>query len=177
MRHLLIACFLLVSCAAPKSPAPNTATADKSPAETKELSEAKEAPGAKEESKKASDAAPSMAPKPNLTDPQIANAGITLGKADIKGSLSSNEIAGTFEKSKAGLEFCYDEARQNNPTLAGKAKLIFVIGADGSASNVEVKESGSRELDQCIEKKISQMKFPASPDKTEVSYPLVFTVK
>lgn len=178
MRYLLITCFLAASCAAPKSP---PTTADKAPANTASADTTKESSSPrKEEAKaeaKADNMSPPMAPKPTLSDPQIAAAGVTLGKAEIKGALSSGEIAGTIEKSKAGLEFCYDEARQNNPTLAGKAKLVFTVGADGSASAIDVKESGSRELDQCIEKKVSQMKFPASAEKTEVNYPIVFTVK
>jgi outer membrane biosynthesis protein TonB len=146
----------------------------KEPEERAESSAAKEQDDAvkKKEPGKAS-----MALDTASADPLAASAEITSGKAEIKGSLASDDVSRVIKKAFPGLKFCYDEARKQDPTLSGKMKVSFLVNGNGGVNEVKTTEGLSNQMDDCISKKIAQLKFPAPSDGkiVEVIYPLVFT--
>jgi hypothetical protein len=131
--------------------------------------------GPKEEAPRAE--AFSMADSANA-DPlaSSSNAEITSGKLEIKGDMASEEVVRVIKKALPSIKFCYDEARQKNPSLSGKMKVSFVIASNGDVLNAKTKEGISSDLDECVSRKFAQFKFPPPGKGTvEVSYPLVFT--
>jgi hypothetical protein len=76
------------------------------------------------------------------------------------------------------LRRCYEDGLRNNPNLRGRVSVTFVIGRDGTVSNVS--NSGSDMPDgavvSCVVRGFHELSFP-QPDRgiVKVTYPIVFS--
>ena len=92
--------------------------------------------------------------------------------------LSPDEIEGAVKSSRAALLACYDIGRCKDPKLEGRVSVRFVVGTDGSVSNVA--NGGSDLADPavvaCVTRTFSSMKFPApAGGVATVVYPMTFS--
>ncbi|MGH7663140.1 MAG: AgmX/PglI C-terminal domain-containing protein [Gemmatimonadaceae bacterium] len=79
------------------------------------------------------------------------------------------ELRGIVRGYDAQLNFCYEEARRVDPTLAGTATVVITIAGSGNVTDVTVTErswkgEGAREAESCIGSKIRAWHFPSSEE-------------
>ena len=93
------------------------------------------------------------------------------------GRLPAEIIQRTVRQNFGRFRFCYEQALRQNPNLQGRVAVRFVIGRDGSVS--QVSNGGSDLPDQnavsCVVRSFYGMSFP-SPENgiVTVTYPILF---
>ena len=108
-----------------------------------------------------------------------AEEGIRLGDEPvILGALAKGRVAQVVQANLAGLEDCYEEGLAEDPELAGKVDIRFMIGQDGAVANAEVRDTtlGSDAVEQCLTERFLEFTFSApSGGIVMVTYPLIFS--
>lgn len=92
--------------------------------------------------------------------------------------LMPGEIQGTVRASFGSLRKCYETALETDKTMEGKIVLSFEIDRDGYVSSGALGEGTTlREptFVQCMLRNLRELKFPASGEKTKVTYPIVMS--
>lgn len=83
----------------------------------------------------------------------------------------------TLDAAKHNLLACYDKARQANPGLRGKLKLVITVNEAGAVTRVDG-ETGAPAYDPtliaCIGEALKAAHFPKPPGLATVTAPLVF---
>jgi hypothetical protein len=103
---------------------------------------------------------------------------VAVGEAegDIEG-LTAEEI-NRVVKARAGMfRACYQRELNRSPGLGGKLVMHFVIGGDGAVKNAKTSPSSSLRNDaveECVNRQIMTMRFPAKGGISNVNYPFVF---
>ena len=76
------------------------------------------------------------------------------------------------------IRYCYHRELTNNPQIAGKLVIKFVIAKDGSVSNSNVKTTtlDSPAVETCVAARFMRMQFPEPAEGTvvKVTYPFEF---
>lgn len=105
------------------------------------------------------------------------------GPALLAGAVVSNSrIQDIIMARLSQFRYCYEvQLRKNSASHAGgKIVLRFVIGAEGTVSNIDVHSStfANPELEQCIAGRIARIAFPAPPggSVTTVTFPFTFSM-
>ncbi len=83
----------------------------------------------------------------------------------VKGALDKAVASKALRRRIPAVRSCYESALDKNPKLAGKIKVILVIGADGSVERAVVDDSGmgGGKIGKCIRSKLAGLRFPALP--------------
>jgi hypothetical protein len=100
------------------------------------------------------------------------------GVADTKGALSREQIRRTVRLHMNEIRFCYEQALQANPDLAGRVAVRFVVGGRGNVMTAVTQSSTiGAGPGQCVSRAIQRWQFPAAEDGgiTAVNYPFTFT--
>ncbi|MEQ1876690.1 MAG: AgmX/PglI C-terminal domain-containing protein [Bdellovibrionia bacterium] len=96
----------------------------------------------------------------------------------ISGDIDRAGIRRVIVASQSQIKACFDRSLNTDPDLHGKVVLSWDISGPGTASNVRVKEStvGAAQLENCLSRVISNLRFPAPPKDqvAEVTFPFVF---
>ncbi|MDI1477034.1 AgmX/PglI C-terminal domain-containing protein [Polyangium sp. y55x31] len=114
-----------------------------------------------------------LKPKDHKTSaPVMRPQGITT-----TGRLPAEIIQRTVRQNFGRFRFCYEQGLRQNPNLQGRVAVRFVIGRDGSVS--QVSNGGSDLPDQntvsCVVRSFYGMSFPAPEDGiVTVTYPIMF---
>jgi hypothetical protein len=100
------------------------------------------------------------------------------GITSVSGRFPPEAIQRIVRQNFGRFRFCYERGLVTNPNLAGRVSVRFVIGRDGSVSNVA--DGGSdlpdRSVRACVVRAFSVLSFPQPDDGiVTVTYPIVFT--
>jgi hypothetical protein len=101
-----------------------------------------------------------------------------LGITTVNGRLPSEVIQRIVRQNYGRFRLCYENGLRGNPSLQGRVSVRFVIGRDGSVSNVG--NSGSdlpdQSVVQCVVRSYYGLSFPEPENGiVTVVYPIVFT--
>jgi TonB family protein len=94
--------------------------------------------------------------------------------ADVQGSLSKETIRRVVQRHLNEVRFCYEQELRQQPDLAGRVTVSFIISTSGSVQSATVAQStvGSQRVDSCIAGAVRRWSFP-SPEGgiVVVNYP------
>lgn len=100
------------------------------------------------------------------------------GDAVVLGNIDKAQIEKVIRDNLNQIRYCYVRELNKNPTLAGKIVVRFTISPDGSVPAASTKEStmGSGTVEDCINQRIMQLRFPEPKGggKANVVYPFIF---
>lgn len=87
---------------------------------------------------------------------------VRMGALTVSGRLSSDVVQRIIRQNMGRFRMCYDRARARAPQLQGSVTLRFVIGRDGSVTNVS---DGGSDLNEsslltCVKTAYSGLSFP-----------------
>lgn len=101
------------------------------------------------------------------------------GAPVILGALDKAQIDAVIQENMGKIRECYARALGDDPTLAGKLVVKFVVSKDGSVASASKKSStlGNAAVETCINARFLRMQFPAPTGGgiVIVSYPFVFS--
>lgn len=102
------------------------------------------------------------------------------GRVETRGGLSAEAIRRTVARHRAEVRFCYEQALQGTPDLAGRVTVTFVVAPSGVVQGAQV-EGGRTSLghagaERCISDAVRRWSFPQPEDGgvVMVTYPFVF---
>lgn len=101
-----------------------------------------------------------------------------MGTTTTGGRLPPEIIQRVVRQNYGRFRLCYENGLRGNPTLQGRVSVRFVIGRDGSVSQVG---NGGSDLSDpavtaCVTSAFRGLSFPAPQDGiVTVVYPIVFT--
>jgi DNA-directed RNA polymerase subunit RPC12/RpoP len=107
------------------------------------------------------------------------NGRVSVGQLTVSGRLGASEIRPVVDRNSSRFRMCYEQGLARSPVLAGSVTVRFVIGRDGSVSNVS---NGGSDLSDssvvgCVLSAFYGLRFPAPPGGiVTVVYPLHFRV-
>lgn len=94
------------------------------------------------------------------------------------GSLKKAHIDEVIKRNMAQVRHCYQRALNEEPDLAGKVTVTFVITSDGAVQSANTKAStlGDRNVEECINDQFMWFTFdkPQGGGTVTVSYPFIF---
>jgi outer membrane biosynthesis protein TonB len=97
--------------------------------------------------------------------------------AEVQGELDREVIRRVVRAHLNEARLCYERVLTKQPTLGGKVRIDFVIGAQGKVSVASVGETtlGNPEVAACIAKRVKRWTFPPPKDgkSVKVSYPFL----
>jgi outer membrane biosynthesis protein TonB len=102
---------------------------------------------------------------------------VTTGKITVSGRLSPDSIRKVVGGVNSRFRMCYERGLQKLPTLSGNISARFVIGRDGSVSNVSVGQSDlpDSSVNACVLRSFYGLQFtPPEGGIVTVTYPLRF---
>ena len=99
------------------------------------------------------------------------------------GNSSGAATIGDFVRTRnPQLQFCYEETRASNPTLAGSATIGVLLAPDGRVTRADVlrrswEGKGAERVEDCVLRKVRSWKFPAEDGvpKRVHSFSVIFT--
>jgi hypothetical protein len=101
-----------------------------------------------------------------------------VGVASVSGRLPSEIIQRTVRQNFGRFKFCYEAGLRNNPSLAGRVSVRFIIGRDGGVSS---SANGGSDLPDasvvsCVTRAFFGLSFPQPENGiVTVTYPIVFS--
>jgi len=109
---------------------------------------------------------------------ESANIDVGLGDALVLGALDKSVIERVIKDHITQIRYCYQRELPKNPRLAGKVVVKFIIDGQGNVSQANTKETsmGSPAVEDCVNQRILQLKFPEPKGggTVSVSYPFFF---
>jgi len=119
----------------------------------------------------------------NAYQPTAAAAPTTTPRATGGHSLAATTIGDFVRSRNPQLQFCYEETRTTNPSLAGSATIGVLLGPDGSVTRADLlrrswEGRGAEQVESCVLAKVRSWKFPAAEDGAATrpySFSTVFT--
>ncbi len=98
----------------------------------------------------------------------------------VKGGISREDVKKVIDQHIDEIQYCYESALINNPSIMGKLVLEWKIKSDGRVGEIPIKSStlNSSSITRCVKKSIKSWRFP-EPEGTEsvvVSYPFIFDI-
>lgn len=103
---------------------------------------------------------------------------IRPGKTMVRGSLDKDVIRRVIRKSQNQVRYCYERALVNNPELAGRITVKFVISAEGNVIKAAIASTSleNEGVEKCVVRVVRRMRFPAPQGGgiVVVNYPFIF---
>lgn len=97
----------------------------------------------------------------------------------ILGELDRAKISAVIAKDVEAITYCYQRRLAEDPSLAGKVVIKFIIAKDGSVSSANPKSSTleDEQVERCLVGRIMRMRFPEPTGGgiVIVSYPFHFS--
>jgi hypothetical protein len=118
----------------------------------------------------------------DLKNPKLneRNVAIYAGKAElIEGELDRETIRRYIAMRMAQIRFCYQQAVQQYPDLAGQITVSWIIDTTGKVINPSIKSSSlnNEMVEKCIISRIGTWEFPAPKSGVaRVNYPFIFKI-
>lgn len=118
--------------------------------------------------------------RPDLPDRKLRGRVDPVGpeRTRVVGGLDRDQIAKVIRANQNAIKYCYESALNQNPALAGKVAVSFVIGSAGHVTVAEVAEStlGNDGAEQCMLNRIRRWRFPEPKGGGEVTvnFPWMF---
>jgi hypothetical protein len=110
------------------------------------------------------------------TSPKEVKVSVGEAEGDIEG-LTAEEI-NRVVKARAGVfRACYQKELNRSPGLGGKVVMHFVIGGDGIVKSSKTGAGTTMHnegVEECINRQIMSLHFPAKGGISNVNYPFVF---
>jgi Gram-negative bacterial TonB protein C-terminal len=90
--------------------------------------------------------------------------------------IDKRAIQGAIRANLKTIRRCYEDQLGKDPNLAGRVKLLIVIGKTGRVTSTKVEEGIHPDVDACLQRVVSAIAFPkpAGGGEVRVSYPFVF---
>lgn len=108
----------------------------------------------------------------------VMSPSVSMSAAEVMGSLDKNLIRQVIKRNLGQVRYCYEQALQKNPKLAGRVVVRFVVQEDGSVKEAKIVENGlgDASVGECIAVRFRSWKFPAVKGGGEVvvTYPFTF---
>jgi hypothetical protein len=102
---------------------------------------------------------------------------VTVGQLTVSGRLGPNVVRSVVDENNSRFRVCYEQGLSRVATLSGSFDVRFVIGRDGSVSNVAESRSDLPDaaVKQCVASAFYGLRFP-TPEAgiVTVVYPLRF---
>ncbi|MEZ4814514.1 MAG: AgmX/PglI C-terminal domain-containing protein [Bdellovibrionota bacterium] len=99
------------------------------------------------------------------------------GSGEVRGGLEKSEVEAVIRQNLAQIRNCYNRGLRLNPTLSGKVKASFRIGANGKVDLSRIGDStlASSDVEECIKGRILSWNFPQprGGSTVDVSYPFL----
>jgi len=115
---------------------------------------------------------------PRTVRPVLALVLVLAAALPAAAMVSPSAIRSVVASHRDEVRRCYERALRARPGLQGRVTVRFAIAPSGRVRSVHAEASAlGRDLESCLEKRISRWRFPAaSPSRGEVriSYPFVF---
>ncbi|MEZ4336716.1 MAG: AgmX/PglI C-terminal domain-containing protein [Sandaracinaceae bacterium] len=88
---------------------------------------------------------------------------VRTGAAEVRGSLDSNVIRRVIRRHINEVRFCYEQQLNQQPGLAGRVTVSFVIGPTGTVQTASVAQTtlNNAIVEQCIAQAVRRWTFPA----------------
>src|SRR5690606_727636 len=107
-----------------------------------------------------------------------ANVSVPPGDPVVSGGLTAQEIMAVIRANLNQIRHCYEQTLQRSPNAAGKMSVMFVVGANGRVTTVNVTSStiADSRMRGCVTGKIQRWAFPQprGGQPVTVNYPFVF---
>ncbi len=100
------------------------------------------------------------------------------GPGGISGEINQNAVYSVIRRRLGGVRYCYESQLKTNPSLAGKIRVQFVIGASGGVSSCSVVSNsmGNTMVQECVCRMVRRWSFPAPDSGTvTVGYTFIFS--
>ncbi len=116
-------------------------------------------------------------------EPGMRGAGLAPGlalerEATVLGALDKGVIQQVIQRHMNELRYCYQRELTQDPSLAGRVEVKFVVARDGTVSSASVASStlGNQAVDSCIVGRFLRFRFPEPRGGgiVVVRYPFVF---
>jgi outer membrane biosynthesis protein TonB len=84
------------------------------------------------------------------------------GSAEIQGQLDREMIQRVVREHRREIRACYEAQLQRNPELEGRVQINWIISPDGAvaAARVSTTTLNSRDVEECMVRRIRQWRFP-----------------
>jgi hypothetical protein len=108
---------------------------------------------------------------------KVKTPSMRIGVTSVNGRLPSDVIQRIIRQNHGKFRYCFEAGLRSNPSLQGRVSVRFIIGRDGSVSNVSNGGSDLPDPDvvQCVIRSYYGLSFPV-PDGgiVTVIYPIMF---
>ncbi|MFT5356872.1 MAG: TonB family protein [Polyangiales bacterium] len=98
---------------------------------------------------------------------------------EVRGALDAALIRRVVRRHQNETRYCYEQALQTRPDLAGRVEARFIIDPSGSVVTASLQSStvSSSRVEACVLQVVRRMSFPATPggNVSIVTYPWVFS--
>jgi len=95
----------------------------------------------------------------------------------IEGGLDRDQINAVIQRNRGEITYCYERGLQQDPSLAGRVEVKFVINPVGRVSTAQVANTSlsARQVENCIVSRLRNWKFPSPIGKVNVrvTYPFL----
>jgi biopolymer transport protein ExbD len=106
---------------------------------------------------------------------------LSIGRPDIKGSLSREVIRRVIYSHRDQVKYCYSKELPSNPNLSGKVSTKFIISPKGYVTQATISATTlhNKAVERCLAGKIRTWKFPEPKcgGIVIVNYPFIFNSK
>jgi outer membrane biosynthesis protein TonB len=108
----------------------------------------------------------------------VAAALLAMPATSSANLLSESDIKRVVDQNGQEIRRCYERHAQRQRSATGRVDLSFVVERDGDvrADSIEVEAPGvrGRAFSRCVERSVSDWKFPSARHPTGVEYPFHF---
>jgi TonB family protein len=107
-----------------------------------------------------------------------ANVSVPSSGPVVSQGLSRQEILAVIQANLNQIRHCYEQLLQRSPNSSGKLTVNFTIGASGSVTDAQIRDSSISDvvMQGCVRGRVKQWEFPKprGAASVQVSYPFVF---
>lgn len=105
-----------------------------------------------------------------LDAPRAPRSRVTLGDAEITGSLTQEQVHSSVRRYLNQIRHCFDRELLRDPGLAGQIIATWTIAPDGmvSEASIATNTTANQDLAGCLRRTISRMVFEEPSEGTVV---------
>lgn len=105
---------------------------------------------------------------------------ITLGTEGlVEGGIDRESVMDVIRRNTGQIRFCYEQGLQQDPALAGRVFIRWIIDPNGSvkAASIQNTTLNSKQVEDCIMMRLKTWKFPLPSGGAEVPVAFPFDLK